>query len=586
MIDFEKLTFDAIDKQGKRYYFNKEKTKNGYLLTLKKETILNAKKLYLFPTLSKAKINDDGYYILPRNIDMIADSQVFFNEKQDGEFTYNRPIMACYFIKKKDFSCLIRLNRDYNFYFTLSVKNGEYSATPLLDFTENEDIYFQHEECYTDIKAEVIIFEKGTDYNIGAKTERELRLDRNEIIPLIDKCKKPATEYARKNPLIRIRMGWKPSPATVLHQTLENEPEMFVACTFSRVRDIIDELTSQGVTGAEIQLVGWNISGHDGRYPQIFPVDNRLGGEEELIKTINYAKEKGFLISTHTNLLDATEIADTFDINDIVLKRNGERAQIGLYSGGLSYRVCASQQLKVAKRDYPRLASLGENGLHFVDVISIVVPDACYDKRHPLHTPDAIIKAQEIMGYVSGLFNGFSSEGCFDFSLKHLDYGLYTSFGLGFGNKGNPICDRLVPFFEIAYHGIVLYNPLSDTINFTIKSPADKLTLIMRGGRASFYFFSKFRTGGEPNWMGENDITSTTNEDLVRAVSAIKEGFDICRDIADIQCAYMLDYQFLGNGIEVAKYDNGISIVGNFLDKENEYNGKKIAPYSYVKIKD
>ena len=77
--------------------------------------------------------------------------------------------------------------------------------------------------------------------------------------------------------MIRVRCGWKPAPPQILHQTLENEPPMRVACDIDRVGDILDELKVQGVDKAEICLVGWNVKGHDGRWPQALPVCEELG---------------------------------------------------------------------------------------------------------------------------------------------------------------------------------------------------------------------------------------------------------------------------------------------------------------------
>ena len=52
---------------------------------------------------------------------------------------------------------------------------------------------------------------------------------------------------------------------------------MRAACTFRRVRELADECKAQGLEGAEFQLVGWNLRGHDGRWPQAFPVEEALG---------------------------------------------------------------------------------------------------------------------------------------------------------------------------------------------------------------------------------------------------------------------------------------------------------------------
>ena len=135
---------------------------------------------------------------------------------------------------------------------------------------------------------------------------------------------------------------------------------------------------------------------------------------------------------------------------------------------------------------------------------------------------NGVLYANEIIRYTQTLFEGFSSEGCMDFALPHLDYGLYVTFGNGFGVKAVPICDRFLPFFEVAYHGILLYNPMSTTVNYPIKDKNERLTLYLRGGKPSMYYYSKFRTGGAKNWMGETDLICNTEEELRKSVACIK----------------------------------------------------------------
>jgi len=569
--------FYAVDENGNQYGFDKLNIDNSILLTLKKETIVKCKQIRILSELGRAKAGEDGYWILPRNLNMIGDIQTFFTEKADCSQVYGNPIMSWYGIKKKDFCCIVRVERNYKYKFEASVKDNVYTVTPLFDFTANDKVY-------DDIRVEIVVLPSDSDYNDMARAEREIRLKRGEIRTLKEKCATPAVEYARKYPLIRIRMGWKPSPSPVFHQTEENEPDMFVACDFKRVQDIANELKRQGVEGAELQLVGWNRSGHDGRFPQLFPADKRLGGNEGLKETIEHVKKLGYRISTHTNTIDAYEIADTFTWDDIVVNRNGEYEQNGHYSGGYAYHVCLEKQWKNTLRDLPKLASFGENGVHFTDVISIVVPDDCHAPSHPSSTANGIIYAQKIINYTNGLFGGFSSEGCMDFAMKYLDYALYTTFGYAFGKTERPLASRFLPIFEITYHGTLLYNPSSATVNFTAQPPKDHLEFIMRGGKPSMYFYSKFRTGNALNWMGENDLTCASNEALCWSVSKIKEALNEYAPLADKQLLYIARYDVLGDGIEVCTYEDGSRIVGNFSNKHVVFEGKEIAPYGYIEI--
>ena len=565
------LCFRAVDENGKSYDFDVFRQKDSILLTLKKQTIEGVSKLWVLPELGTAQAGDEGYFILPRNISMVGDIQVFFTAREDVSYTYDKPILSAYGIKRPGFCAYLRIERNYRYDFEVKCEGGIYTAAPVFDFSK-------HDKLYDDIRIELFPMEESADYNDMARLEREIRLKRGEITTLREKCARPAVDYARRYPLIRIRMGWKPSPATDLHQTVETEPEMYVACDFARVREIADELKRQGVEGAELQLVGWNRSGHDGRFPQLFPADPRLGGDEGMQQTIDYVKSLGYRISTHTNTIDAYEIADTFTWDDIVITRDGERKPAGPFSGGQAYHVCLPKQLKNTKRDLPPLAAMGENGLHFTDVISIVVPDDCHNPDHPSTTADGILYANEIIRYTQTLFEGFSSEGCFDFALPHLDYGLYVTFGNGFGVKSVPICDRFLPFFEVAYHGILLYNPMSTTVNYTIKDKNERLTLYLRGGKPSMYYYSKFRTGGAKNWMGETDLICDNEEELRASVATIKQAAEEYAPFADKQFCFIDRYEIVGNGIEVTHYDDGSRVVGNFAETAQDYDGRTVAP--------
>ncbi len=568
--------FYAVDETGKRYPFTVEELDGRLLLTLKKETFFRAKQLRVLPALGRAKAGDAGYWILPRNIGMLGEIQTFFTPRADVNYSYESPVMSWYGIKKEDFCCVVRVERNYHYSYEGTVKDNVYTVCPLVDFTV-------HDKVYDDIRLEILPLAADADYNDMARAERELRLSRDELVPLAEKCRRPAVEYARKYPVVRIRMGWKQSPSPVWVQTEENEPPMHVACDFARVRDLADELKRQSVEGVELQLVGWNRSGHDGRYPQLFPADPRLGGNEGLRKTIAHVKALGYRISTHTNTIDAYPVADCFTWDDIAVDRDGECNQTGHHCAGLAFHVCPEKQLKNAMRDLPHLAAYGENGLHFTDVISIVEPDDCHAAGHPSSTANGVLYAQQNIRYTKGLFGGFSSEGCMDFALRDLDFGLYVAFG----NAPEKIAfaDRYLPVFEVAYHGTVLYNPLSITVNYTAQMPADRLTLVMRGGKAAMYIYSKFRSGWGVNWMGDGDLGCGTDEELRQSVLKIREAADEQASLADLQLVYMSRYDVLEDGIEVATYENGTRIVGNFSDTEKIFEGKTVGAYGYVVIR-
>ena len=572
----EKMLY-AVNEKGERLDFKVRRENNILKLTLPLESFKTAKKVLLLGALSKAHANDDGYYILPRCITMSGDPKIDFKPGKDETFSYGIPVVSFYGIKKPDCCLLVRLQRDYRFQYEVTRQDNVYTVTPFVDFT-----VIDSDRPYKDVELEIIELAQSGDYNDMAAAERNRRLALSEIRPLRQKFLKDARLAASsEEALIRIRMAWKESPSPILHQTPETEPEMLIACDFECVCRIADALKAKGVRSAELQLVGWNIGGHDGRFPQLFPADERLGGNEGFKKAIDHVKKLGYRISTHTNLIDSVEIADTFTFDDAAKDRENEPQQKGHYSGGLAYHVCPKRQLKNYKRDMPELLKYGENGLHFIDVLSIVEPDVCFDKDHPCTTKEGVSLMQEIAGLCKKEFGGFSSEGCFDFVLDQLDYGLYISIG-EFGTSQSPLITDQLPVFELAYHGIVLYNPSSQTINYTVKSPEDRLHFIMQGGIPTFYFHSRFKADPKDNWMGKEDLTCKTDAEIEAAAKAIKEGMDLYEPLKSLQQEYMVRYEKLSDGVQIATYENGTRVVGNMSDRTQSFEGKTLPPFGWT----
>ena len=203
----------------------------------------------------------------------------FSKRESDCHYSSVDPLMSLFAVGKADGTYVVMIDRTYSYKLRVTYAEGRYSIEILSELSKQPK--------GESVRLRMFKLPAGSDYNQVARFVRNYKLGKGEIQPLSDKAKaREIIRYSIKHPLIRIRMCWKPVPPEILHQTLENEPKMYTACTFSRVRDIADELHRQGIEGAEICLVGWNIKGHDGRWPQIFPVEEAFCGEEELLRTV------------------------------------------------------------------------------------------------------------------------------------------------------------------------------------------------------------------------------------------------------------------------------------------------------------
>lgn len=543
------------DNRGKEYSAHKD----GGAVYIDKNDIAPGTE-YINIELSdfKAESGDDGYFVIA-DADGKGSRLCKFNDKKNGERVYKQKLMPIFGMKKSG-RCILAIAEglQYKMYIVIGVRDGKYYMYPRFQL--------DGEAPYENISIRFIEVGTESGYSEMAAAYREYQLKRGACRPLKEKMKeREALKYAAAAPEIRIRMGWKPAPPRVLEQTPENEPEMKIACTFDRVCDIIDELKAQGVDKAQLCLVGWNKSGHDGRYPQLFPVEERLGGEERLRHLISYAEEKGYSIVCHTNSTDCYRIADSFS-EDIVMKnRDGSLSVNNIpWSGGTMYHLCPKKALEYAERDLPKARELGFKGLHYIDVMSVVPLRRCYDKNHPSNEQETLACYKKIMKLCHRLFGGFASEGTFDFCAEFLDFGLYVLWP----PVPDDMFDTEIPLWEIVYHGIMLYNPTTDTVNYPIKNEDNRLKVLEYGGRPSFYFYSKFLEGSkQDNWLGKEDLVCDTEEQLKYSVSKIKEAYDEYNEYAYLQTEFIEKHEEIQPGVFDVTYSNGDTVRADYNKK-------------------
>ena len=391
----------------------------------------------------------------------------------------------------------------------------------------------------------------------------------------------PELAYAAQSVEVRIRQAWKPAPPPVKEQSPSNEPPMKVAVTFDRAGELVEACRRAGVGKAEFCLVGWNRKGHDGRYPQLFPVEPELGGEAALRRLVRKTQDLGYLIVCHNNHSDAYSVAECWTPDDIIKTSDGGLSMNACWSGGQMYNLCPEVAWsKYAQRDLPRIAALGFRGLHYIDVLSIRPPWSCLDPRHPMSAADSARRLKEIGGLARSLMGGYGSEGPYDHHAPVLDYCLYVSYAIP-GGKLPVLVDRLVPLWQLVYNGIILSGPFADCTNYTLKEREIQLALIEFGGRPMFYLHSSFVTGFQ--WMGKVDLTLDTPENFAAAIAAVKRGSDEYAKLSDLQFVYMTDHRLLASDVTATEYANGTEVVVNHGKVPFRYRGREVSAESWVR---
>lgn len=509
----------------------------------------------LWPNFAAAKKGDAGYFLLP-------DGRLGTFRERAGQVasTEGRNYMPFYGMKTP--SCVfaaIAKSMQWRYSTRVKAEAGTYRMYTTY--------HLKGDAPYEDFEIAFTFLPLDAEYPQMARVYRDWQLSRGACKPILERMKsQPELALAATNIEVRVRQAWKPVPSPVPFQTRLNEPPVHPAVTFDRCGDILREFKRQGIDHAEICLVGWNKGGHDGAYPQLFPVEPVLGGEARLRALIAEANALGFQIVCHTCFFSAYMIADDFDEEYLLKEKDGSlQPSHTAWGGGQAFRICPQRAYeRYARKNMQMMKDLGFRGLHYHDVYSILEPRICYDPRHPCNPRQSLDWYVKQMEVTRDAVGGTQSEGPFDGFAGNLDYCMYVYF---FPLEPNdyaktPLVDRHVPLFQLVYHGIILSNPFTGTLNYPIKAPHKRLKFIEFGGRPLFVWYANFLTG-KSNWMGKEDLTCATDEELRAGVAAIKKGYDEFEKLADLQFALMDDHRLLTPTVSLTTYSQGTRVVVN-----------------------
>lgn len=535
-----------------------------------------ARTVELEASFATARKGEGGYYVTPEN------TYGTFHET-DGKCVVGegRNYMPVYGMKTpRDTFVAIARKMSWRYSTVVEAKGGVYRMYQRYNLNGDRP-YEDFEIAYTFLPADA-------EYPQMAKVYRDWQLKRGACRPIRERMKEqPELALAATNIEVRIRQAWKPVPSPVEIQTPYNEPPVHAAVTFDRCGDIVREFKRQGIDHAEICLVGWNKGGHDGAYPQLFPVEPVLGGEAKLRDFVRLSNGFGFQTVCHTCFYSAYAIADDFDEEFLLKEKDGALQPSHLnWGGGKPFRTCPQRAYeKWVKKSMQMVKDLGFHGLHYHDVYSILPPRICYDPRHPCDPNRSIYWYNRQMADTKKAIGGAQSEGPFDSYVGNLDYAMYVNFySLDDDFAKKPMIDGFVPFWQLVYHGIVLANPFTGTLNYPVKAPHKRLKFIEFGGRPLFVWYANFVSTKKDCWMGDEDLLCATDEELRAGVAAIRKAYVEYERLADLQFEFMTDHRRLAPEVTLTAYANGTRVVVNHGTSAFTFEGRSVSSGEWVRF--
>lgn len=451
----------------------------------------------------------------------------------------------------------------------------QYAVAPVFCIRDRVEDAPLHDE----ITIQLLELEGG--YPAVARAYYEFMRVRHAIPTLSEKAAaNPLLEYDSRAIAMRMRLACKELPTPILEQTPEHQPKLNCFMSFADVRTVLEECRRQEVGPLDCCLVGWNYGGHDGAFPQIFPVEERLGGETELRRTIQRCRELGYRIGLHDNYFDSYTIADSFRWEDVSRTAEQLPALSAVLAGGQSYVVCPRRSVENARRNMRETKQLGIDGIHFTDVLSVWPLEKCYSPAHPLSRRECALWRKKIFQLSHDTFGGSMSEGGQDWAFPELD----RVYDLVDTPEMPAWCDEEIPLYPMVWHGSVLYNTYRGAIN---SWPGERIYLrnLAFGGLPTIYWhyiFSPSQTaaGGQDP---KKDL-KFDRKTLTEKVARIRRVTDDVRRLEPVRFARIAGYREHSDTLTETIYSNGFRFLANYGGKETNFDGVRIGAGDFALV--
>lgn len=562
--------------------YKTSKTSEGIRLRIPKEDIdENIWAVEVIPTFMKAQKGDDGYWMSGRG--------TYGNfDKDNGEFIKSQMVTPIYAVKKGKtlwYGHVKQWRFDYD--FIARATDGKYET--VLRFRPDRVRKFF--SLYNDIVVDYICLKgEEADYNGVAKRYQQYQLTHSGVRTIKDRMKDyPQLDYLSSSIVVRLQTHCaKPiaddsTPLEKQDFTSETELPIEVHMPFGVAEEFLQAIKDAGVDKITAVSAGWNTGGYDGRTPQHFPVEQAIGGEAGLRRLIAKAKSLGFQITLHATNTDGYTVSPMYDPDWVGKRRDGTLDRGYLWAGGRCLNVCQMASWnKWVPDELRQMADLGTWGPHYIDVYSATYPNRCADPEHPA-TPEKMAEYQnKILKMSKDLMGGAASESAYDHVAANIDYINYIERDIKLlweGNKSMQLASGVYPFWELVYHGIILYT-------------SDRATQNHTRGKTLY----KIEKSGDPRWMeGDGIVDPKVSLKIVEFggrpifytykfadIPRIKRAWDEFVPVRHLQKELMTRHEQIQNNVFLTTFEDGSRIVSNYNKTPITYNNQKVGAISYV----
>ncbi|MGI8315907.1 DUF5696 domain-containing protein [Halobacillus mangrovi] len=318
--------------------------------------------------------------------------------------------------------------------------------------------------------------------------------------------------------------------------------------------DYVKRLQQQGVEDMHVTYRGWSEGGLTGTLPEKFPLESKVGSNEEFKEVNDFFKNENVPLYYYTDYTKAYEGANGFSgRTDVARKINSETIASQGEEEAYFY-LSPEKSLEIAKKD---IAKYEENEIRNLAVDTSA--NALFsDFNHQMKRPEVMTVYQNMFEVLSANMESLALYQPNDYLLsetdRYLDIPMYSS-------NYNFVTDT-VPFMQIVLKGYIPY--YASFSNFHYNPVDEVLRMIEYGAYPSFYLTT------EPS----HELMHTPSEDLYTSEfkgwekEIVDQYKKVKQSLGQVEGAKIINRKVHQTGVVEVGYSNGKAIVVNYTSED------------------
>jgi len=339
---------------------------------------------------------------------------------------------------------------------------------------------------------------------------------------------------------LRIFMGAEYRPALLTY--------FATATTFGEAQELVQAVLDAGVESLRVTLVGWNAGGYEGRNPNRWPPDRRLGGEQGLTEFLRFAKERGVQVVLEDQPVLALRSASGFSTRTDVLRGSNF---LPITSEG-RYLLNPQAVESFARRELSPLVRLGVDGLLFRQFGTGAWPD--WNRSAPLDREQATGYWLKTLEWARENFSLVGVEGPAGYVLGYVDF----IFKAPMTTQTRFLEHEMIPFYQLVTHGLVRYN--GTVANLRADRKHQLLRQIEYG--AAPVFELTYHNSVEFRETAYNHLFSSEYRQWLDDV--VEEYKRVHRALGDLEHLFMVGHRALAAEVYETTYEDGTRVIVNY----------------------